>query len=105
MTYKELLEKSITDADLNKDDIKKAIALAYYAGREDATKEVSDKYTVFFLNQLKNAKKCRYYKMVLAVIGKLNIYNSDYRGDISKTFLNDNVPNNMNDVFLYHSQL
>lgn len=68
----------------------KMILMAYYIGRESATKEVSDKYNTLIKEQRKRAENCRYHKMANEIIGdKDYIYSCDYAQDMTATFGSD----------------
>lgn len=70
--------------------IDKMILMAYYIGRESATKEVSDKYTALIKEQRERAGNCRYHKMANVIIGdKDYIYSCDYAQDMTTTFGSD----------------
>lgn len=72
------------------DSVEKIIAIAYYIGREEATKEISDKYTALLREQRSRAKACRYHKMAFEIIGDTDyIYSSDYAQDVHETFGSD----------------
>lgn len=92
MTCKELIT-SIVDADdqngynMSIDDARKLIAVAYYMGRESATKEVSDRYAAHIAKQHQRADACRYSRMANTVVGpEAFLYNSDYAGDMTSMF-------------------
>ena len=68
----------------------KLIIMAYYIGKESATKDVSNKYNKLIKEQRERANKCRYNKMANKIIGNQNyIYSSDYDGGMTTTFGND----------------
>lgn len=76
--------------DMDTDDWRKLVAMAYYLGRENATKEVSDKYSELIHNQRKRASECRYKNMVNKIIGDRDyIYFSDYAGNMTSSFGSD----------------
>ena len=76
--------------DMEVDDWKKLVAMAYYIGRESAVREVSDKYTALIAEQRKRAAECRYPHMANKIIGdKDRIYHSDYAGEMTAIFGND----------------
>ena len=92
MNCKELI-MSIVDADDQNgwagkiDDARKLIAVAYYMGRESATKEVSDLYAAHIAEQHQRADACRYKHMAHAVVGpEKYLYTSDYSGDMTSMF-------------------
>ena len=92
MTCKDLIMSIIDDPaqkgyDMSIDDPRKLIAIAYYMGRESATREVSDVYSALLRQQLDRADKCRYRHMAHAVQGDVKyIYHGDYSGDITSMF-------------------
>ncbi len=78
------------EAGWEKDSIDKLIAIAYYMGRESATREVSDAYRKRLKDQKERADKCGYHEMARKVLGDTNyIYFPDYAGDISDMFGDD----------------
>lgn len=76
--------------DMEIDNWQKLVAIAYYMGRESATKEVNDKYTKLIQEQRKRANECRYNKMANRIIGERDyIYCSDYAGEMTVIFGGD----------------
>lgn len=76
--------------DMEGDSLDKLLAVAYYMGREEATREVSDKYNAHLTAQHERAEACRYYKMAAAIVGPEKfLYCPDYAGEMSATFGND----------------
>lgn len=76
--------------DMEDDSLDKLLAIAYYMGREEATREVSDKYNAHLAAQHERAEACRYYKMAAAIVGPEKfLYCPDYAGEMSATFGND----------------
>lgn len=77
--------------DLETDSWEKLVYLAYYIGREEATKEVSDKYRAHLKAQTERANACRYHNMAVAILGngKSYIYTSDYGQEMKKIFGDD----------------
>lgn len=58
------------------------IAVAYWIGKHDATKEVCDAHTTRILQMRERANNCRYHKMVNRIIGDNDIiYHPDYSSD------------------------
>ena len=95
MTVKEKI-MSIVDApnqdgyDMDVDDWRKLVAMAYYMGRESATRNVSNQYNKLIQDQRKRASECRYSKMTNKIIGdKDYIYFPDYAGDMTAMFGSD----------------
>lgn len=90
-TARNRIKEAVHKSD-NKDDdtLDKLLAIAYYMGREEATKEISDKYNALLAEQRRRAEQCRYYKMAREVIGESQmIYSPDYAGEIGSTFGDD----------------
>lgn len=93
-TCKDLVN-SIVNGKLNAysmevDDARKLVAIAYYMGRESATKEISDKYNALIKSMRRRAKNCRYKNMAQEVIGDTSyIYSPDYAGDMTSMFGKD----------------
>jgi hypothetical protein len=72
---------------MDKDNAAKLIAIAYYMGRESATREVSDKYNALIQGQRERAAACRYHRFATAIIGDRDyIYSCDYSGDMTAAF-------------------
>ena len=70
--------------------IEKMIAMAYWMGREEAARQVSDMYSKHIAEQRERAEKCRYRHMAEAVVGNERfLYCSDYAGDMTGTFGSD----------------
>ena len=63
MTIIERVKSAIKASDYENDSLNKLIAMAYYMGREDATRRVSDDYTALIAEQNKRADECRYSRM------------------------------------------
>jgi hypothetical protein len=92
MTIIERVKQCVKSLDCETDSIEKVIALAYYIGKEEATREVSDSYKKLIQEQRKRAAECRYKHMAEKVIGDQNyIYFSDYAGDITGLFGSDDT--------------
>ena len=67
------------------DTIERIIAFAYYYGREQATKEVSDAYRSLIRDMRKRADKSRYTALINEAIGDKNyLLFGDYPGRITK---------------------
>lgn len=90
-TVRNRIKEAIYNSEDKEDDtIDKLLALAYYMGREEATRETSDKYNAVLEAQRKRAEACRYYKMAAAIIGDVKaVYSPDYAGEMSLTFGDD----------------
>lgn len=75
----------INNPELGEDSVNRLIYLAYMLGREEATKEVSDKYSAILKSQHKRAEQCRYHQMAEDIIGFRGdyIYFPDYSQDVS----------------------
>lgn len=91
MTIKERIKQAINNGEAFQDDcIDKLIAMAYYIGKEEATKTICDKSQEVFASQVERAKECRYHKMAMQVQGDVKMISSyDYRQDMTKTFGDD----------------
>lgn len=90
MTIIERVQKAVVEFNGDNDNIDKLIACAYYFGRENATREIADKYNSVFDEQRERAAKCRYYNVALDVIGNTHyIYSPDYAGNMHETFGSD----------------
>ena len=87
--------RSIVNSQVNLTDevpagIEKMIYMAYYMGREDATREISDRYTALIREQQKRAQECRYHNLAAAIVGDVEyIYSSDYGMEMTSTFGGD----------------
>lgn len=92
MTVIERVKECVNNLECDKDSIEKIIALAYYIGKEEATREVSDAYTKLIREQRKRAAECRYKHMAEKVIGDQNyIYFGDYDGAMTGLFGSDDT--------------
>ena len=90
MTVKEKILSIVDKFDCEVDDWNKLVGMAYYIGKEQGVKEISDKYTALLAEQRKRANKCRYNRMAHKVIGDVKyIYHPDYSGDMTEMFGND----------------
>lgn len=79
MTINERVKQCIAEMDCEKDSIEKLVALAYFIGKEEATREVSDSYKKLIQEQRKRAENCRYKHMANKIIGDQDyIYFGDY---------------------------
>lgn len=77
--------------DMETDSIDRLIVMAYYIGREQSAKEISDKYNAHMAAQSARAATSRYHKMAASILdnGPGYIYSSDYSGDMTSTFGQD----------------
>lgn len=77
--------------DMSTDNLDKLIYMAYWIGREQATRDTSDVYSAHLAEQTKRAKACRYHKMATEILqnGKGYICLPDYSRDLTETFGND----------------
>ena len=95
MTCKEKILSIIsgeTGYDIDVDDWRKLVAIAYYMGIETATKNVSDRYSNLIKEQRKRANSCRYHNMANEIIGRTEyIYDPNYSGEFTAEFGNDNT--------------
>lgn len=90
MTRIERVKAAIKAGGYEKDTLDALIAFAYYAGREEATKESHDKYNALIEEQNKRADECRYSHMAHKVVGDQKyIYSPDYAGDMLETYGSD----------------
>lgn len=90
MTIKERIEQCIEILDCEKDTVEKVIALAYYIGRETATREVSNDYKKLIKKQRERANNCRYKHMANEIIGNNDyIYYPDYGCEMTAMFGDD----------------
>lgn len=90
MTINERIKKAIENFSGDEDSIDKIIALAYFIGREDATKEISDKVNAVFAEQKERAKACRYSNMAMSVQGDIDhVYSPDYSQGMTTSFASD----------------
>jgi hypothetical protein len=90
MKAKDLIKNVVSSCDLNSDSVEKLIALAYYMGREEATREISDKYNALIKAQHDRANACRYRCMANKIVGDQDhIYSGDYAGEITNLFGGD----------------
>ena len=90
MTINERIKAAIQNMDCEKDDLNKIVALAYYMGREEATKEISDRYNNHIAEQKKRAAACRYHKMAAEIVGPEDyLYSGDYASEMTLTFGDD----------------
>ena len=58
-----------TETEMDKDSIEKLVKIAYYMGREEAAREVSDKYSDHIAEQKQRASECRYHNMAAEIVG------------------------------------
>lgn len=90
MTIVERIKKAIKNLDCETDNIDKLVALAYYIGREDAAREISDKYNAVLAEQRKRADDSRYHNLANEIIGSTRyIHSSDYAQDMKTMFGGD----------------
>ncbi len=90
-TLEERTREAIANHDFSngQESIDALIAYAYYLGKCEATKEVSDKYADLLAEQHKKADECRYHRMANEIVGdKDYIYTGDYDQWV-KEFSND----------------
>lgn len=83
-----------SDIDLEVDTagVEKLVYLAYYIGKEEATREVSDMYTSHIAEQRNRAESCRYHKMAQEVVGpETYLYHPDYSMPMTTVFGSDNA--------------
>ena len=76
--------------DMETDNIDKLIVMAYYIGREDAAKDLCDKYTMVRSNQKEQARKSRYHNMAQRILGPVeHLYSTDYNQTMTDVFGDD----------------
>lgn len=79
-----------SNIDVNDTSVEKLIYMAYYIGREEAVKEVSDMYVRHITEQHERAGKCRYRHMAESIVApERYLYHPDYRQDMTATFGSD----------------
>lgn len=84
------IQNAVKSADMEVDNVDKLISLAYYMGRESATKEVCNEAKKIFEEQHERASESRYYMMAQKVVGgQTYIYHPDYAGDMTDMFGGD----------------
>ena len=87
--------KSIVDSNLDITDespasIEKMIYMAYFIGREEADRSVSDMYNKHISEQRQRARECRYRHMAEAVVGPEEyLYSADYAQEMTGLFGSD----------------
>ena len=92
MTVKERIDQILWQDEYNMDDDRwqKLVIMAYYMGRESATRAVSDLYRGLIGQMLARADACRYSHMAHQVIGdQYGFYLPDYAGDMTTHFGSD----------------
>lgn len=78
------------DKDMDSDTLDKLLTVAYMMGREEAAREVSDRYNALLAAQNARADACRYHNLAHEIIGKERyVYSPDYAGDYTATFGSD----------------
>lgn len=89
-TYLERIKEIVKTADMEQDNAEKLVALAYWYGRESATRAVSDRYAEHIAQQHRRAEECRYAKMAARIVGKETyLYTSDYGMEMTGIFGSD----------------
>ena len=92
MTYLEKI-KEIIDSNCDMDNVRsidKLVTIAFYYGKEKATKEISDKYNSLIQVLRERAKNTRYHKLANSIIGDKNyIYSPDYAMEFTTLFGSD----------------
>lgn len=70
--------------------VEKMIIMAYYIGKEEATRKVSDAYAAHIAAQHQRAASCRYHRMAAEVVGpERYLYEPDYAGNMTASFGSD----------------
>ena len=76
--------------DMSSDSIDRLIAFAYYMGREEATRQISDRYNALIQDMRGRANACRYSHMANKIIGDRDyLYSGDYGQPFTSTFGKD----------------
>lgn len=82
-------------------DNNQIIRIAYFLGREQATKEICDQHNFRIATMRERAKKVRYHNLVNSIIDNVDdngvktddsIYSPDYAGDFGHEFAQDDFP-------------
>ena len=76
------------------ENLKKLVAMAYYMGRESASREICDEHNTRIAKARDKAKGLRYHIMangVLDAMGGDMIYSPDYAGDMTDSFGRDPI--------------
>lgn len=88
--------KFIVDSSVEMEDgcnnatVEKMIYMAYFIGREQAAREVSDMYVKLIKEQRERANSCRFKHMANKIIGNKDyLYCSDYGMVMTRMFGND----------------
>ena len=87
--------KGIMHSDIDLSDekpasIEKMIYMAYWIGREESARRVSDMYNQHIKEQRERAKACRYYHLAETIVGEERyLYSADYAGDVTGAFGSD----------------
>lgn len=90
MTILQRIKAALNDFDCSRDDLNKIIALAYYIGKEEATRQVSNEYVQLIKEQRTRADNCRYKNLANKIIGEQNyIYFGDYDQAMTGLFGSD----------------
>ena len=92
LTVKELIESIVNDSNvkLSSDTLERLVTVAYYMGRETATREVSDLYMARICAQEERARECRYHNLAREIIGDTKpIWRYDYRQEVMNLFGGD----------------
>ena len=72
-----------TETEMDKDSIEKLVKIAYYMGREEAAREVSDKYSDHIAEQKQRASECRYHNMAAEIVA-VHFHKRRFHGDLCK---------------------
>jgi hypothetical protein len=95
MTCYELIKSIVNNPeqngyDMDKDDCRKLIAIAYYMGREGAARRICNEAQTIFKAQKERAHACRYHNMAMEIQGDITqIYSPDYAGEFTSIFGED----------------
>lgn len=94
MKMRELVKKGVKDWEPG--EINQLIRVAYFLGREGATRTICDKHNAIVAEMRERANQCRYHHMAHTIIGERQgtkyddiIYSPDYACDFTNEFGND----------------
>ena len=87
---KSIVNSNIDMIEWHDSSVEKLIYMAYYIGREEAVKEVSDMYVRHVAEQHERAGKCRYRHMAESIVGpERYLYHTDYCQAMTALFGSD----------------
>lgn len=90
-TLKNRIIQIVNDCDMDGDTLERLVCYAYWMGREDGVRDMSDKTTALIQQQKERAEACRYHNMASDIIGidRDYIYHPDYSSDMTIEFSNE----------------